>query len=157
MRWVMYIRHDESRVRIEGQSKRKSKSKAARTYLDIQYRHIVDNRFIFDITQTSQSYQRPQYQNHPIPSHPAIMKVILAGSSGFIGKEVLRQCLQNPSITSLIALSRRELPVTDPKLKTVLVDDFTAYKPEVLRELEGAESCIWYIYIRTSLLPAHKS
>jgi nucleoside-diphosphate-sugar epimerase len=71
------------------------------------------------------------------------MKVILAGSSGFIGKEVLRQCLQNPSITSLVALSRRELPVADPKLKTVLVDDFTAYSPDVLRELEGAESCIW--------------
>jgi thioester reductase-like protein len=74
------------------------------------------------------------------------MKVILTGASGFIGAEVLRQCLRNPSITSLVALSRRELSVApDPKLKTVLVENWEAYEPSVLRELEGAEACIWYV------------
>jgi NAD dependent epimerase/dehydratase family enzyme len=73
------------------------------------------------------------------------MKVILAGSSGFIGQEILHQALHNPSITSLIALSRRPLPTTNPKLKTVLLEDFTSYSPAVLAELSGAESCIWYI------------
>jgi hypothetical protein len=79
------------------------------------------------------------------------MKVILAGSSGFIGKEVLRQCLQNPSITSLVALSRRPLPENDPKLKTVLMEDFTSYSPSVLQELEGADSCIWYVFTHNLL------
>lgn len=75
------------------------------------------------------------------------MKVILAGSTGFIGSEVLTQCLANPAITSLVALSRRKLPnpvCSDPKLKTVILEDFTAYSDEVLEECAGAEGCIWY-------------
>ena len=71
------------------------------------------------------------------------MKVILAGSSGFIGQEVLSQALSNPTITSLVALSRRPLPTSNPKLKTILLEDFTSYSPAVLQELSGAESCIW--------------
>jgi N-acetyl-gamma-glutamylphosphate reductase len=74
------------------------------------------------------------------------MKIILAGSSGFIGAEVLRQCLLHPSITSLVALSRRDLPVSDPKLKTMIVKDWTQYEPEALKECEGAEACIWYVH-----------
>lgn len=77
------------------------------------------------------------------------MKLILTGSTGFIGAEVLRQCLNNPSISSIIALSRRPLPVTDPKLKTVIVEDFTNYSPSVLKELEGAEACIWTLGVKT--------
>jgi hypothetical protein len=85
-------------------------------------------------------------QTFLVPPKLQTMKVILTGSSGFIGAEVLRQCLRNPSITSLVALSRRELPVApDPKLKTVLVENWEAYEPDVLREMEGAEACIWYV------------
>jgi dTDP-D-glucose 4,6-dehydratase len=78
------------------------------------------------------------------------MKLILAGSTGFIGAEVLRQCLANPSITSLVALSRRELPSTfadpDQKLKTVLVKDFEEYEATVIKECKGAAGCIWYVH-----------
>ena len=74
------------------------------------------------------------------------MKVILAGTTGFIGQEVLHQCLRNPFITSIVALSRR--PLTDctsnPKLKVVILEDFMSYPTSVLQELAGAESCIWY-------------
>lgn len=55
------------------------------------------------------------------------MKIILTGSTGFIGHEVLVQCLQNPNITSIVALSRRELPREHPKLKTHVLDDFSTY------------------------------
>jgi nucleoside-diphosphate-sugar epimerase len=74
------------------------------------------------------------------------MKIILTGSTGFIGSEVLTQCLANPSITSIIALSRRKLPdsiSSDPKLKTVTLDDFTTYTDEVLQRCLGAEACVW--------------
>lgn len=74
------------------------------------------------------------------------MRVILAGSTGFIGREVLNQCLKNPSITSILALSRRELPspVNDPRLKVVILKDFASYPDSVLEELAGADACIWY-------------
>jgi hypothetical protein len=74
------------------------------------------------------------------------MKVILAGSTGFIGREVLTQCLKTPSITSILALSRRELPgtISDPRLKVVILKDFASYPDSVLKELASADACIWY-------------
>ena len=71
------------------------------------------------------------------------MKVILTGPTGFIGSEVLTQLLAHPSITSILAVSRRPLPTTDPKLKTVLLQDFTAWPSSVLDECAGADACIW--------------
>ena len=73
------------------------------------------------------------------------MKVILAGATGFIGSETLRQCLKSPSITSVVVLSRRSLPesvTSNPKLK-VIMNDFTTYPDTVLEQLAGAEACIW--------------
>ena len=69
-------------------------------------------------------------------------------TTGFIGQEVLHQCLQNPSITSLVALSRRDLPGSatgNPKLKVLILNDFTSYPDTVLQELAGAESRIYYL------------
>jgi nucleoside-diphosphate-sugar epimerase len=73
------------------------------------------------------------------------MKVILLGSTGFIGKEVLDWCLKNPDITSLIALSRRDLPgeAANPKLTVVIIEDFKLYPDSVLEQLKGADACVW--------------
>lgn len=75
------------------------------------------------------------------------MKVIITGSTGFIGKEVLDQCLKNPAVTSLIALSRRDLPeaATNPKLTVVIVEDFKVYTESMLEHLKGSDACIWYV------------
>jgi NAD dependent epimerase/dehydratase family enzyme len=76
------------------------------------------------------------------------MKLILSGSSGFIGREVLSQALIHPSITQIIALSRKPLEskyTQNPKLKVAIVEDFERYTLEVLEELKGAESCIWFV------------
>lgn len=80
------------------------------------------------------------------------MKIILTGSTGFIGQEVLLQCLSHPQITSLIVLSRRGLPISDPKLKVVLLEDFTKMPEDVLRELKGCEGCIWFVLLYISAL-----
>ncbi|RDW56817.1 hypothetical protein BP5796_12884 [Coleophoma crateriformis] len=75
------------------------------------------------------------------------MKVILFGSTGFIGKEVLHRCLKTPAITSLIALSRRDLPknVAHPKLTVVILKDFKSYPESILELLKDADACIWSI------------
>ena len=74
------------------------------------------------------------------------MKVILTGSTGYIGNEVLAQCLNNPVITSIVALSRRELPdaASNAKMKVVIMEDFAVYPESVLEELDGADGSIWY-------------
>ena len=74
------------------------------------------------------------------------MKVILSGATGYIGSEVLNQALAHPSITSLVCLTRRALPEPangNPKVKVITFTDFLSYPPEILSQLEGAESCIW--------------
>ncbi|EXJ92088.1 hypothetical protein A1O3_00638 [Capronia epimyces CBS 606.96] len=79
------------------------------------------------------------------------MKVVLFGSTGFIGKEVLDLCLKSPAVTSIIALSRRHLPVdgegegANPKLTVVMVEDFKVYPSSILEHLKGADACIWSI------------
>ncbi|KAL4939686.1 hypothetical protein BDV06DRAFT_214107 [Aspergillus oleicola] len=78
------------------------------------------------------------------------MKVILAGATGFIGQELLAQCIANPTITSIIALTRRELPNApkNDKLRTYIMtdDDWTSYSnPALKSELQGAKACLWTI------------
>jgi hypothetical protein len=74
------------------------------------------------------------------------MKVILTGSTGFIGGEVLSQCIRHPSITSIIVLSRREIldvSSSDEKTKVVIVDNFASYPENVVTEIADADACIW--------------
>ncbi|KAK0265962.1 hypothetical protein LTR91_021432 [Friedmanniomyces endolithicus] len=83
------------------------------------------------------------------------MKIILTGSTGFIGSAVLSRCLAHPSITSIIALSRRPIPVSHPKLTTVIQSNFLAYPPDILSQLQGAEACIWVLGTPTSGKEVH--
>ncbi|GIJ90179.1 hypothetical protein Asppvi_009131 [Aspergillus pseudoviridinutans] len=81
------------------------------------------------------------------------MKVIIAGATGFVGQEILSQCLAHPSITSIVALCRRELPITDPKLHVHLMkdQDFLSYSdPQLSASLRGADACIWTLGITPS-------
>jgi len=75
------------------------------------------------------------------------MKIILSGCTGFIGGEVLRQCVQSPEITSIIVLSRRKIEdpevIGNSKVKVIIVNDFLHYSQDVIGELERAEASIW--------------
>lgn len=83
------------------------------------------------------------------------MKIIVAGSTGFVATEVIRQALSIPTITSIIALARRTTAVPQnagpsadaSKLKSVVCDDFENYSEGVKKELAGADACIWYIIL----------
>jgi hypothetical protein len=79
------------------------------------------------------------------------MKLIVAGSTGLVGTEIIRQALSIPAITSIVGLSRRETTVPDnlrpnadlAKLKSVIVSDFENYPEPVKQELAAADACIW--------------
>lgn len=73
------------------------------------------------------------------------MKVVLSGSTGFIGGEVLTQCLNHPSITSVLVLTRRDPGdlAENPKVKVIIVKDFTSYDEVTINELESADAAIW--------------
>jgi hypothetical protein len=73
------------------------------------------------------------------------MKLLITGATGTIGSAILRHCLQNPSITSITALSRRALPqdISSPKLSTIIVSDFADYDAALLSQIVSADGAIW--------------
>ena len=78
------------------------------------------------------------------------MKLVIGGSSGFVGTELVRQALSNPSITTIVGISRRDTlvpPGSDKgheKLTGILCNDFESYSDSLKKELEDADACIWY-------------
>jgi hypothetical protein len=76
------------------------------------------------------------------------MKYILTGTSGFIGAEILTQCLSSPLVTSLLILSRRPLPsvaALDPRIKVLVLGTFLSYPDSLKSELSGVKAVLWYI------------
>lgn len=80
------------------------------------------------------------------------MKIIVAGSTGFLATEVIRQALSHTAVTSILALARRATTVPQDvspgadvsKLKPIICDDFENYTERVKQELANADACIWY-------------
>ncbi|KZZ94732.1 NAD(P)-binding domain protein [Moelleriella libera RCEF 2490] len=77
------------------------------------------------------------------------MKLVVAGATGFVGTEVVRQAIHHPSITSVIALGRRAttIPEPSPKFKSVECDNFSTWPDLVKEQLKGADACIWLLAI----------
>lgn len=77
------------------------------------------------------------------------MNLIVAGSTGFVATEIIRQALSHPTVSSVVALGRREAAVPEnvgpsaAKLKSVICNDFEHYSESVKNELAGADACIW--------------
>lgn len=75
------------------------------------------------------------------------MKLIVAGATGLVGTEVIRQSLQISQITQVIALARKPAQVEDDidssKLKSVVISDYEEYPDHVKAEFAGADACIW--------------
>lgn len=83
------------------------------------------------------------------------MKLVIGGSTGYLGAEVVHQALNHPLITSVVALARRETHIpkgVDPqiaqsKFKSLTCSDFKDYPQDVRAEISDADACIWYIHI----------
>jgi hypothetical protein len=97
------------------------------------------------------------YHNHFLLSFGFVrhyhtkMKLVIAGASGFVATELIRQSLALPQITSVVALARRPISVPEnlgagdsSKLRSAVVKDYNEYPDDVKKELADADACIWY-------------
>jgi nucleoside-diphosphate-sugar epimerase len=74
------------------------------------------------------------------------MKIIVTGATGMAGAEVVRQAIIDDNITQIIALVRRPLTITHPKITTVIHQDFLNYDA-VMHFFKDCDACIWCLGI----------
>jgi len=51
------------------------------------------------------------------------LRVILTGATGMVGEGVLLECLQSPAVAHVLALTRKPIGRTHPKMSELLVPD----------------------------------
>jgi len=73
-------------------------------------------------------------------------KVILTGATGMIGKGVLLECLDYPQIDEILVIGRNPTGMQHPKLKEILLNDFTALG-SIKNQLSGYDACFYCLGI----------
>ena len=77
------------------------------------------------------------------------MRIAIAGASGFVGSEILRQALGSKAVTSIVAIGRRNASAPEgcdgSKLSNIVLEDLTHYPDEDKKRLSDVDACIWYV------------
>ena len=66
--------------------------------------------------------------------------VIITGSTGMVGKSVLLECIEHPSIKKILLINRSTLNFDHPKVNEVLLTDFTQMQT-IQDQLIGFDAC----------------
>ncbi|MEZ4444623.1 MAG: NAD(P)H-binding protein [Polyangiaceae bacterium] len=77
------------------------------------------------------------------------MRVVIFGATGMIGHGVLLECLDDPAITAVTSVARREVPVEHDKLTQILHDDFTDFRG-IADALTGFDACFWCLGVSST-------
>ena len=70
------------------------------------------------------------------------MNVILFGATGMVGKAVLRQCLLDPDVESVLSIGRKASGMSHPKLRDVIRADMFDFSVNA-GELEVYDACFF--------------
>jgi uncharacterized protein YbjT (DUF2867 family) len=77
------------------------------------------------------------------------MNVLLFGASGMVGQGVLRECLLDPGVASVVSIGRSATGVSHPKLREIVHADLTNYAP-IESELSGFDACFFSLGISSA-------
>ncbi len=72
--------------------------------------------------------------------------VVITGTTGMVGKGVLLECMDHPSINNIMIVNRNPLNITHPKVREVLVKDFFDLSG-ISDELKGFDACFFCLGI----------
>jgi uncharacterized protein YbjT (DUF2867 family) len=70
------------------------------------------------------------------------MRVIIFGASGMVGQAVLRTCLVDPRVESVLVVARSRVATTDPKVSQIVHGDFLDFS-SIAPELAGYAACFF--------------
>lgn len=73
-------------------------------------------------------------------------KVIITGATGMVGKGVLLECLDHPSISEVLVLGRNSISMEYPKLKELIHKDFSDFS-NVKTEFDNYDACFFCLGI----------
>lgn len=77
------------------------------------------------------------------------MKVILTGATGTVGEGVLLECLQNPLVTEVLVIGRKDCGYMHPKMKQILISDFTQIE-NMAEHIKGYDACFFCAGVKSS-------
>jgi|SRR5665213_1892288 len=77
------------------------------------------------------------------------MKVVLFGATGMVGQGVLRECLLDPGIETVVAVGRSAPAVSDPKLQNIVQFDLFHYS-SIEPQLTGLDACFFCLGVSSA-------
>ncbi len=77
------------------------------------------------------------------------MKVILFGGTGMVGKGVLRECLLDPEVESVLVIGRRATGVRHDRLREIVHKDFADFSA-IEGELSGYDACFFCLGVSSA-------
>jgi uncharacterized protein YbjT (DUF2867 family) len=86
--------------------------------------------------------------------HPD-MKVILFGGTGMVGQGVLRECLVDPGVETVLAVGRSPTGQSHPKLRELLHDNFTDFSA-IEPQLRGYDACFFCLGVSSVGMDAER-
>ena len=77
------------------------------------------------------------------------MKVAVFGATGMVGQGVVRECLLDPGVESVVSVGRNPSGVNDPKFREVLTTDLLDLSPHTA-ELSGVDACFFCLGVSST-------
>ncbi len=77
------------------------------------------------------------------------MRVVIYGASGMVGSGALRACLQDKSVTEVLAVGRRRVQNSAPKLRQLVLPDLANYAA-VGDQLKGYDACFYCLGVSSA-------
>jgi hypothetical protein len=77
------------------------------------------------------------------------MKIILFGASGMVGQGVLRECLLDADVQSVLSIGRSKTGQSHEKLREILRQDL-ADLADIERELLGYDACFYWLGVSSA-------
>lgn len=74
------------------------------------------------------------------------MKILLFGATGMVGQGVLRECLLDPDVQSVVSMGRSKTGQTHPKLREIVQPDMFDYS-NIESQLTGFDACFFTLGI----------
>ncbi len=77
------------------------------------------------------------------------MKAVVFGATGMVGQSVLRECIMDGDVESVVAVGRSPLHLVNPKFRNVVHSDFLNFTP-IAKDLKGLDVCFYCLGVASA-------